>query len=331
MGSLLGHAVVSGWTWQPVWDALIALTALAYLLGVVRTRRAGARWPPVRTLALSSGVVALILAVDSGIGRYARMVSTVHMVQHLLLIMVVPMCWVAARPWQLCYDSGRMGRRFVERFRRAKVVGWLLAPVFGTACYTLVLVGTHLTPFMRLAAVAPGAHIVEEVLYLVSGYMFLLPLAGYEPLRSHLAYPIRVVVLLASMIVDTVVGITLMMSSTPMTAGMGQIAGLRLSPLQDLRWAGAVMWVVGDGLMMLIVLLVAARWSTDTERQNDTGRWLEAARRDALSRIAGQPRAEDGFADSDLEADEQALAAYNRMLARLADHERHSDQESSAH
>lgn len=63
--------------------------------------------------------------------------------------------------------------------------------------------------------------------------------------------------------------------------------------------------------MMLIVLLVAARWTTDIARQNDAGRWLKGARRGALSRIAGQPR----------DADEQVPAAYNRMLARLADQE----------
>jgi len=87
-------------------------------------------------------------------------------------------------------------------------------------------------------------------------------------------------------------------------------------PLSDIHTGGGIMWVVGDGLMFAVTVLVVAQWMRDTERQNDTGKWLEAARR---STLAGLGMEVDTASDSEagIDDDEAALAAYNRMLAKL--------------
>jgi len=92
--------------------------------------------------------------------------------------------------------------------------------------------------------------------------------------------------------------------------------------------------------VMMIVL--AARWLSDPRPEAaQTGRWLESARRAALASTgtgeAGSPaeagRGEAGTGDAgsasrtilasaDVDSDDAALAAYNAMLARLAEADR---------
>lgn len=88
-------------------------------------------------------------------------------------------------------------------------------PIFATACYAAVLVGTHVTGFMALAHAEPWLHGLNEGLYLVTGYLFTLPLLAREPLRWLAPYPTRFGLALFSMVVDTFIGIVLMMTPGP--------------------------------------------------------------------------------------------------------------------
>ena len=50
------------------------------------------RWPPGRSWAFGLGVATLVVATQSGLGRYDTALFSLHMVQHLLLsFVVVPM------------------------------------------------------------------------------------------------------------------------------------------------------------------------------------------------------------------------------------------------
>src|SRR5438874_2164585 len=132
---------------------------------------------------------------------------------------------------------------------------------------------------MQLMLTHMWLHQVEIVLYLGSGYLFFLPVLDDEPLRRRrgadkgskrtLAYPLRVFLLFLGMVVDTVVGVVLMMSVNepfPAYAAVGRTWGPSL--VGDIHTGGGIMWVIGDGLMFLVVVLVVQRWTADTERQN---------------------------------------------------------------
>ena len=145
-------------------------------------------------------------------------------------------------------------------------------PLFATACYAVVLVVTHLTGFVPPAPAEPWLHRVEEVLYLAAGCLFATPLVAWEPLWWRPPYPARFGLVLLSMAVDTVVGIVLMMSPGP----------------ADLHLAGAIMWLCGDGWMMVVALVIAAQWLRDTDRFADTGARL------AYNRVLAAPARADG-------------------------------------
>jgi putative copper resistance protein D len=157
----------------------------------------------------------------------------------------------------------------------------------------------------------------EQVLYVVAGYLFLLPLLGEEPTRPDPPYLLRIALLVAAMVPDTLVGIVLLQTSTvPFPVMMGMHPSWAPDPLRDVHTAGGLMWAAGDGLMMAIAVgLMISVITSPGRRSRMTGAWLEGARRSAL---AGHTA--DGGEITDADSDE-ALEAYNRMLARLRERE----------
>jgi putative copper resistance protein D len=122
--------------------------------------------------------------------------------------------------------------------------------------------------------------------------------------------------LFLGMTIDTVVGVLLMMTAHepfPAYAAQGCTWGPDL--LTDIHTGGGIMWVVGDGLMFAVTVIVVAQWMRDTERQNDTGKWLAAARRSTLANLGVDTV--DPDSEADIDDDDAALDAYNRMLAKL--------------
>lgn len=315
---LTAHTAISTWQLAGLADVLAVLAALAYLYRAYRTLpRAGHRWALGRTVAFLGALAIAVLTLNSAIDIYADELFWLHMVEHLILIMVVPALLIIGQPLALLTTGADRTSRASRSALDSGVTSVLTFPLFGVALYAVVLIGTHLTGFMQLMLTHMWLHNVEIVAFLVSGYLYFLPLLGDEPLKRQLSYPLRVFLLLMGMTVDTVVGVMLMMSSSePFPAYAAQHRTWGPGLLDDIHTGGGIMWVVGDGLMFLITVLLVRRWMADTERQNDTGKWLEAARR---STIANMGVTEVGAAadEDNIDDDDAALAAYNRMLLKL--------------
>lgn len=312
------HTAVTTWTTAPIADVLAVLLVAAYLGAVWRLRGAGAGWPAARVACWLGGVAALLLAVHSGIGAYGHALLWVHMIWHLMLIMVVPVLLIWGQPIRLvrrlagqdALPSGTPGARLLR---------WATFPVLALAIYTAVLVGTHLTGFPEVAATQAWAHDVELVLYLVSGFLLFLPLVGTELTPWPLPHFVRFAVLGFAMGADTLVGVALMLTGHPLAPGSALLRpGWGPTLLADQSASGAIMWVVGDSLMMLLMLAVAAQWSASGS-QARLGDWLESARRESLAGIGSRSGEDRATVDRslDVDDDEAALQAYNRMLGEL--------------
>ena len=159
----------------------------------------------------------------------------------------------------------------------------------------------------------------EQWLYLVTGFVYLLPLLGAEPIRSRPPYLGRLGLLLIGMTADTVVGIVLMQTDHNLFPVMeGAHPSWAPSPVQDLQIGGALMWVGGDGLMMLFGVGVTIAMITHTGSESVIGLRLEAVRRRTLAdRVAMTGAAASVPDDADIDDDDAMLNAYNQMLARM--------------
>ena len=66
---------------------------------------------------------------------------------------------------------------------RSWPVTMLTRPAAGLLLYAATIIATHLTGFMDQMAQHAWLMTGEQVLYVVAGYLFLLPLLGEEPIR----------------------------------------------------------------------------------------------------------------------------------------------------
>jgi putative copper resistance protein D len=317
------------WQSAPIVTAIAVIAAAAYLWGVFRVaRRHPARpWPRWRTGMFLGGVLVIVLATESGVGAYDDVLFWDHMIQHLLLIMVAPALLIAGRPVTLLLHASRNPlHTWVKRAARSRVAAALTWPPFGVAAYAATIAGTHLTSFMNLVLTNDGVHNAEHALYIIVGYLYLLPLIGSEPIRWRISYPVRLIFLFIAMPVDAFTGVALGYYSSdpfPVTAGMRRPWGP--SPLDDVHIGGAVMWVGGSAIMFVLIMLTFLAWSRAGQRADGRG-WLESARRASLENLttADAPQAAAASASgasrparSDIDEDDEQLAAYNAFLARV--------------
>ncbi len=302
--------VFTTWTAAPIADAAILFGTALYLLLVVRLRRSGQRWPAFRTTCWFAAVAALVVTVDSSMAVYAHALFWVHMLVHLVLIMVAPALLVWAQPIRLLHDAG--GQRFVERLRHGRIFRVLTAARCTVPLYCAVIVLTHLTGFQQAMATHMWIHDAESAIYLLSGYLLLLPLAGAE-LTAEPPQPflLRLMILGVCMGVDTLVGVTLMMSDAVLAPAYADMRNWGPSALTDQSAAGAIMWFGGDGLMMVLLVVIGGQWVAAGDRASSLGPWLDGIRRSAT---LGD---ETSIAADHLDDEQAALDAYNARLAAL--------------
>jgi cytochrome c oxidase assembly factor CtaG len=161
---------------------------------------------------------------------------------------------------------------------RSRAVTFLTWPPFVLVLYAATIAGTHLTGLMSLVMTNPALHDAEHALYLVVGYLFFLPILGTEPIRWRLSYPIRFVMLVVAMPVDTFTGLILGTENTPIKGMTGVRPAGSAGPVADLHAGGAVMWIGGDAIMLGFMMLVFLMWA-HADRVGTVNRgWLEAVR-----------------------------------------------------
>ncbi len=274
------------WVFAPVVTGVVVAAAGLYLWGTwrVRARHPARPWPWWRTWSFLGGLAVIVVATQSGIGVYDDVLFWDHMIQHLLLIMVAPALLVCGQPVTLLLHASRNPlHTWIKRAVRSRVVGWLTWPPVGIAAYAATIAGTHLTGVMNLVMSNEAAHNAEHALYLVVGYLFFLPLLGHEPIRWRLSYPMRMLALIVIMPVDTFTGLILGYAATG-TAGMAS-RSWGPTPVEDVHWGGAVMWIGGDALMFALIMLVFATWSRDDRASTGDLGMLESVRRARLASL----------------------------------------------
>ena len=336
------QAILTRWEFAPVVSAAVAVSALLYLWGAWRVRRdhPARPWPRWRTGMFLSGLAVIVIAIQSGIGSYDDVLFWDHMIQHLLLLMVAPPLLVFGQPFTLLLHASRNPlHSWAKRALRSRLASALTWPPFALVLYFVTVTATHLTGLANVIVTNVALHNAEHVLYLVAGYLFFLPLIGREPIRWRVGYPLRLLVLVLGMPVDTFTGLLLGYAPRGFAYAGPRPPGSP-SPVSDAHWGGALMWIGGDAIMFGFMMVVVLMWSLDERAEGQGHGWLEAARKASFDHLVASGgratlAAAAGTAEAGLPADsagrrsppgrrrpagiddDEHLAAYNAYLARL--------------
>ena len=142
----------TNWQFAPIVTGFTAILAVLYLWGAYRVRKRHPRrpWPLGRTILFLLGLLVIDLATQSGVGTYDDTLFWDHMIQHLMLLMIAPPLLVSGMPVTLLLHASRNPvHAWVIRLIRSKPVTWITWPAVGIVAYAAVIVGTHLTNFMK--------------------------------------------------------------------------------------------------------------------------------------------------------------------------------------
>jgi putative copper resistance protein D len=286
-----GHVTTFTFSWV-ICGALVLVTGI-YLAGVRRypSLEDGRRWSIKRTVSFIGGIVVVFLATQSVVGVYDMTLFTDHMIQHLMLIMVAAGLFAMGAPLELATTTipGSLGRG-LNRLVSSRVGEIIGHPVFAFLAYAFFIPVTHLTSLFNLMLSHMWIHHLEQIGFLLVGYLFWRPVVAIEPSRHPLAPGLRIIYLALAVPVDTITGLALVMTNHEVFstyASMHRTWGPSL--VTDLRTGGAIMWIGGDFLMLLAMIPVAFVWMRDEDSKVDD---LDA-RLDAERAAAGLPFTRD--------------------------------------
>jgi putative membrane protein len=252
--------------WQLSWglDAGAALYGGLYLWAVRAVLRRGGHWRLSSTLSFLGAIGCVLVALQSGIDADDARLLSVHMVQHMLLLMLAPLLLLGGRPALLALRATPASRRapLARALRRA---GALAGPLPCLGIFTVVLLGTHLPAFYDAALRHPALHEAEHLAYLGAGMLMWWPLLDGDPVPARRLGGLgRLIYVLATMPPMALIGAYLNRAPTLVYPAYGPPAqALHVSAVADQAQAGAIMWVAGSmivvavGLCSVLAALVA--------------------------------------------------------------------------
>ncbi|MCK0176668.1 cytochrome c oxidase assembly protein [Mycolicibacterium sp. F2034L] len=292
------------WRFDLILGTAAIVLALVYLFGVRRLRRRGDAWPAGRTLAWLLGCAALLITTSSGLGRYMPAMFSVHMVAHMLLSMLVPVLLVLGAPVTLALralpTAGRGQppgpREWLLAALHSRVSKVLTHPIVALVLFVAGFYGLYFGGIFDAAVNDHAAHVLMNVHFLLSGYLFYWVVIGVDPTPRPVPQLAKLGIVFASLPLHAFFGVVLM--GTQSVLGEPFYRSLQLpwhdDLLADQKLGGAIAWAAGEVPLVLVLIALLIQWRRSDQR---TAKRLDRA------------------ADRDEDAE---LNAYNAMLAELA-------------
>lgn len=233
------------WNWDPAIVTALALSVAGY-------QWVARRFPPRRwqVVYFSGGTLSLAAALVSPIDAGSEYLFTVHMVQHMLLLLV------AAPLLALAVPAAFLGRLYgISPIARVLRAMW--SPVPAVVLFSGVLVFWHI-PFAYDATLAVrGVHALEHLSFLAAGLVFWGVIVSPVPRLVRASWGLRLALVVAADLVNFLVGFALAFAGRPFYRHYVDVPRLwGLSPLDDLRLGGGVMWVMGQMMYAIPLLLL---------------------------------------------------------------------------
>ncbi|MBH0130425.1 bifunctional copper resistance protein CopD/cytochrome c oxidase assembly protein [Salinibacterium sp. NK8237] len=289
------------WSFDLIWVLICAFAIFFYLAGVWRLHKRGDKWPIYRTVFWVLGMLLLFYITNGGVNVYEGYLFSMHMLGHMTLGMMIPVLLVPGAPVTLAMraiakrtDGSRGAREWILLIVHSRYLAVIGHPVVAALIFVVSLWVFYYTPLFRWASTDHVGHEWMIIHFLASGYLFVQSLIGIDPSPHRTAFPIRLLILLATMAFHAFFGLGLMTGTGLLLAdwygAMGWDNGV--TALQDQRIGGGIAWSVGEIPTIALAISVAIMWSRSDRR--------------ASVRY-------DRKADRDGDAE---LDAYNEMLAK---------------
>jgi putative copper resistance protein D len=296
------------WRFDLLYGTAAIVLVVVYALGLRKLRRRGDSWPVGRTVAWMCGCVVLLVATSSGVGRYSPAVFSVHMGAHMALSMLTPVLLVLGAPITLALraldPAGKNGvpglREWILTALHSPFSRFITHPVVAAVLFVGGFYSLYLGGIFEAAVDSHSAHVLMNLHFLLSGYLFYWVAIGVDPSPRKLQPVTKLAMVFGSLPFHAFFGVALMSMGAVLgewyyrSLGLGWNADL----VGDQQLGGSIAWATGEIPLVLVMMALLIQWSRSDGR---TARRVDRA------------------ADRDDDAD---LAAHNAMFAELARRDR---------
>ncbi len=289
----LWEAALTTWEWRADVLAVTGLSVACYVAGWWRLRRRGrTTLASVKNLvSYLLGMICLLVALLSFIDVYGALLLFMHMIQHVLLLMFVPILLHWSHPFALTLWGLPRGLRMrITRplrgnsplrpgLRRISGLGVLYTLYMGS------IVLWHDTQLYNLAQGNRLAHDLEHITFFGAGMLFWWPIFGFGPrLHGQTSLISKMIVLLLCVPPHVVIGALLSFVGFPVYAHYTTVPRIwGMEVMQDQQLAGIIMWIPTSMMYIagVVILLAqhltrtASRHPTDLADEVDVARTLE--------------------------------------------------------
>ena len=260
---------------EPVPFVLTVWIAGLYLVGVAVLRRRGDRWPLGRTVAfVPVGMGLFWFATSSGLAAYDTTLLSVHMVQHMVLSMLVPLALALGAPITLALRTLPVRpRRWLLACLHSRVARVLSFPPLTFALYVVSPWALYFTGWYDASLSSQYVHEMMHLHLVLVGSLFFWPLVGVDPVPGRVGYPFRVLLVVLTLPFHAFLGVTIMGQEALIGGDWypslhdGPMGSWLPDPLDDQHLAGGILWGSGDLIGLAFFAVLFAPWVRSSRRE----------------------------------------------------------------
>ncbi|MFT4199301.1 MAG: cytochrome c oxidase assembly protein [Gordonia sp. (in: high G+C Gram-positive bacteria)] len=295
--------ILVDWRFDLIFGTAAILLCVVYLRGVWRLRRRGDSWPVGRTVAWVLGCAALLFATSSGLGRYAPAMFSLHMINHMVLSMLVPVLLVLGGPITLALralpvagrDNPPGPREWVQYGVSSPVARVLGHPAVAVVMFVGSFYVLYLGGLFDAVVKYHGAHLLMNFHFLLSGFLFYWTVIGIDHAPYRLKPLGKLGVVWGALPLHAFFGVALMMTSGIIAESYYRSLMLpwHIDLAADQRVGGGIAWAAGEIPLVLVMVALVIQWNREDDKE--ARRYDRNAERD----------------------DDSELREYNEMLAEI--------------
>ena len=260
------------WSFSPngVGLTVVTLGAALYIAGLVIMRRRGDSWPVGRTISWFVGIGIIAWATFGGLGAYAHVLFSAHMVSHMLLSMVAPIFLVLAAPVTLALRTlpgprqpGEVSpRQILTSVIHSRPAMVLTHPVVATVLFIGSLYALYFSSLFELMMKTHTGHALMELHFLGVGFLFYYVIVGVDPAARRIPPLARFAVLLVSVPFHAFFSVTIMSSSDILAESYWKSLNrpYQTDLLVDQNLGGSVSWVMGELPLLIVMAALFVQW-----------------------------------------------------------------------
>jgi cytochrome c oxidase assembly factor CtaG len=249
----------------PIWlTGSIVFTAVIYLRGWLAIRKTRPeQFRSRRPASFLTGLIVLWLAIGSPMDGFADALLSAHMIEHLLLMSVVPPLLLYGLPVVPLL-------RGLPNFIRRAVLGplirtkalrqlfhWLVTPTVAWLTMNIAFLGWHVPAAYNFALEHEGWHDVEHLCFLFSSLLFWWCVIRPWPSGERKQGWGMLLYLVSADIVNTLLSAFLAFCGRPVYVYyLDHPNPFQVSPVDDQVLGAAIMWVLGSTIFLVPAMLL---------------------------------------------------------------------------